>query len=182
MRAFIAIKLPKYIIEEVSKIQEILKKCNLNFKWVKAENTHLTLKFLGNTDNAKLEKAKEIIAQTAKDFSGFKVKLESFGFFPNERRPRVFFISTTAHQILKSIADKLEDELKPLGFKKESRFKSHITLARIKSTKDIDCLKEKLKSIELKGSFPVKEITLYESTLTPKGAIYDVIFNASFAS
>jgi len=182
MRAFLAIKLPEHIIEEISKIQEVLKKCAPNFKWVRPQNTHLTLKFLGNIDEIKLEKTKDIITQTAKDFKSFSADLENFGFFPNEKRPRVFFISTTSEHTLKSIADKLEEKLELIGFEKEGRFKSHITLARIKEQKNINCLKEKLEDIKLKGNFPVEGITLYESTLTPKGAVYDVIFKANFAS
>ena len=182
MRAFITIDLIPSIREKISYIQQILKGCDLNVRWVNPDNVHLTLKFLGEINEESLEQIKKIMTDVAEGSKEIKTSLESFGFFPNERKPRVFFVSTTSQETLKSIADELEDKLQDLGFKKESKFKSHITLARIKSIQNIDCLKEKIKDIDLGENLPVNEIILYESTLTPEGPIYDVIFKARFAS
>ena len=180
MRTFIAIGLPLSIRKKISQIQENLKKCNLTFKWVKPDNTHLTLKFLGSVDEEKLEQIKKIITKTSGGFKAFGVNLEGFGFFPNAKKPRVFFINTSHQELLKSIADKLEEELIILDFEKEGRFKSHITLARIKDKQNLECLKKELENIKLEEEFAVEEIMLYKSTLTPEGAIHEVIFKSSF--
>ena len=182
MRTFIAIDLPLSIKTELEKIQEDFKKCNLSFKWVKPENTHLTLKFLGNTSDEQLDKIKKIITKVSQSFSVFEARFIEFGFFPNERRPRVFFISTSGEDLLKAIADLLEEELAKIGFKPEGRFKSHITLARIKTLENVDCLKRKIKQVKISEKFPVKEITLFKSTLTRGGPIYEKIFKSNLAN
>lgn len=180
MRTFISIDLPFSIKKKISQIQENLKKCDLAFKWVKSDNIHLTLKFLGEVEAEKLEQIKKILTKTSRSFKTFQVNLESFGFFPNAKKPRVFFISTNHQELLKSIADKLEEELTILGFEKEGRFKSHITLARIKDKQNLKCLKKELENIKLEEKFAVEEIILYKSTLTPEGAFHEVIFKSRF--
>ena len=181
MRAFIAIDLPEKIKSKIADIQRGLGRIDLSCKWVQPKNMHLTLKFLGEINPSGLEEIKDAISRCAACFKTFETGLQEFGFFPNEKRPRVFFISTSCADTLKSMADNLEDKLEPLGFQKEGRFKSHITLARIKQPKNIDCLLRELKNISLGETFAVGEIALYKSTLTPEGAIYEKIASSSLA-
>ncbi|MBU1133375.1 MAG: RNA 2',3'-cyclic phosphodiesterase [Candidatus Omnitrophica bacterium] len=178
MRVFIAIKLPANIKDELRQIEADLGKCNLAVKWVDPQNMHLTLKFLGKVAEEKIEEIKKIIEDVAAQFNPFVVNFKEFGFFPNERRPRIFFISTDKEDKLKNISVVLEKRLEKIGFKPEFRFKSHITLARFKETKNIDCLKREVENITIEETFPVKEITLVKSTLTKSGPIYEEIFNA----
>ena len=178
MRAFIAIDLTASIREEISKIIDQLKQCEISAKWVKPENIHLTLKFLGNIDEKQAEEVKNIISEVTASFNSLVVNFTEFGFFPNEKRPRVFFVSTDKEGVLKNIAEKLEDKLERLGFPKEGRFKSHITLCRFKELKNIDCLKREMKEISLKGELAIEEIILFKSTLTSSGPIYEKIFSA----
>jgi 2'-5' RNA ligase len=182
MRAFVAIDLPSFLKEKIKEATEKLKKCDLNAKWVESKNLHITLKFLGEVKEDVLEKVKESIETVAKKFASFEVSLNEFGFFPTPNNPRVFFISTDKEEKLKEIAQDLERKLSLLGFKKENRFKSHITLARFKSKKNIDSLKRELKKVNLKESFLIKEITLFKSTLTSLGPIYEEIFKSNFTS
>lgn len=182
MRAFIAIDLPERIKRKIAKLENDLKKCDLAFRWVKPENLHLTLKFLGDINQEQVSKIKEAIAKVSDKFSAFKASFNGFGFFPNERRPRVFFISIDKKKLLKSIATELEEELETLGFKKEGKFKSHITLARIKDLKNIECLKSKIKNTQLDEKFPTDTIILYKSTLTKEGPIYGKIFKSNLTA
>ncbi len=182
MRTFIAIDLPTPVKEKIAQIQATFKDCNLSFKWVAAENIHLTLKFLGNIDEMQIDEVKKIITAVAQKNKTLKAKLLEFGFFPNERRPRVFFIATSQEDILKSIAEELENKLEDLGFEPEHRFKSHLTLARIKSLENIDCLKRKMKEVRLKEEFAIDEIILFKSTLTRTGSIYEKIFISPLAA
>lgn len=178
MRTFIAFPLSPEIKELLEKIQAEIKTCVIDAKWVNPFNTHITLKFLGEIQENTLLKVEQIIVKTADEFSSLKIYLKSFGFFPTERNPRVFFIATDKEDFLKQIASFLENNLQALGFKKENRFKSHITLARLKSKKNIGCILEKIKAIELTKTFLIKEIVLFKSTLTSKGPEYEKIFKA----
>ncbi|MFH1504570.1 MAG: RNA 2',3'-cyclic phosphodiesterase [Candidatus Omnitrophota bacterium] len=178
MRVFIAITLPIGIKKKIEKAEASFKECGLDAIWVKAENIHLTFKFLGNVDEKNIPSMKKEIEETASQFNSLTLNLENFGFFPSEKRPRVFFVSTDKEEILKKISQELENRLGKIGFEKEDRFKSHITLARLKSPKNIDCLIKKIKNTKIEANFPVQEITLYKSTLTSSGPIYNKILTA----
>lgn len=182
MRLFIAIGLPDDIKQKIAALEESLQEISLNAKWVEPANLHLTLKFLGNCPTEKIVPIKEVIATTARKFKSFTPALKEFGFFPNPKRPRVFFIHTSEETTLKSIAQDLEEGLEKIGFPKEDRFKSHITLARFKSPKNINSLAARLKDIPLGDSFGVTEITLFESTLTPEGPLYAISGKSSLTA
>ncbi len=180
MRAFIALTIPDIVKDTLAKIEENLKNCNLKAKWVKPTNLHLTLKFLGNIEEEKVEELKEIVKEVGMRFSPLEVKLEGFGFFPSPKNPRVFFVSVDKEKDLKTIATYLEDKLESVGFPKENRFKAHITLARFKERKNIDCLLKKIKDLQIATNFILKDIVLFKSTLTSWGPIYEEIFKATF--
>jgi 2'-5' RNA ligase len=182
MRTFIAIDLPSQIKEKIVQIQQTFKECDLAFKWVKAEYIHLTLKFLGNIEEKQVAEVKKIITEVAQKNKALKAKFTEFGFFPNEKRPRVFFIATSHEDLLKSIAEELESKLEDIGFLAEHRFKSHLTLARIKSLENIDCLKGKCKEVKLTEEFTINELILFKSILTRSGPIYEKIFTSPLAA
>jgi len=183
MRAFIAIDLPENLKNKLKLLQEDLKRYDLEVKWVKPENIHLTLKFLGNIDErTQVPRIKDIINRVSSNTRFFEATLEGFGFFPNEKNPRVFFVKITRQGLLKSIANQLEQRLQNLGFPIEGRFSSHLTLARIKNPKNIELLKEKIKDVKLKEILAVKEIILYKSTLTASGPIYERISSSPLAA
>lgn len=179
MRTFIAVELPLDIKEKIAKTTQPLQNLKLDANWVKNQNLHLTLKFLGEIKEAELDKITEIIDKTAKSFKAFRTGLGTFGFFPNEKRPRVFFIEAETKNVLESIAEALESLLEKIGFKKEGRFKSHITLARMKSSANIESLKSEIDKITFKEEFLVKEIALFKSALTSGGPIYEKIFKSN---
>ena len=181
MRLFIAIDIPEELKEKLAHIISGLKKCGADAKWVDASNIHITLKFLGETRDEQLDKVKAIISETAGSFTKLELTAESFGFFPNEISPKVLFISTNNEETLKKISLRLEDKVEGLGFSKENRFKSHLTLARFRGKKNIDRVKEEIKRITLEGKFWVCEIILFKSTLKPSGPVYEKIFCAPLA-
>jgi 2'-5' RNA ligase len=179
MRVFIAIDLPPFIKDRIGEVIAKLQECNVDAKWVKPTNLHLTLKFLGEVDKEKIEEIKMVMENISNKFYNFKISFKGFGFFPSGNNPRVFFIATTAEETLKQISIQCEEELEKIGFKKENRFKSHITLARLRKRRNIDCLKKRLKDISLKETCLLKEITLFKSTLTKEGPIYEEIFKSN---
>lgn len=176
MRTFIAIPIPDDIKSYLADIQSNLGKCNLEAKWINTNNIHITLKFLGEIEPEKIPSIQKTIENTAKNFLSLDLKLTEFGFFPNPRNPRVFFISTNQEKKLQEIAYRLEEELETLGFEKEFKFKNHLTLARFKGRKNLSSLIEKIQTIKIEQSFPANQIILYQSTLTPTGPIYKKLF------
>lgn len=186
MRTFIAITLPKEIKDRLSAIQEELKNTGAEVKWVKPENIHLTLKFLGEIDEKKLEKIIQATEEAVKDKKPFLAHLGSIGAFPNINFPRVIWLGIEAgDRETKEIAKGLEDKIAKLGIPKEDRpFSSHITIGRTKSGIHRDKLVGTLKKIaddfgKENLEFQVKAITLFKSTLTPKGPIYQALKEAN---
>ncbi len=176
MRVFIGIPIPNEIIKYINELQREFKKCECIAKWVNPSNIHITLKFLGETEEKNIPLIKDIIKGVCINSFVIEIILKRFGFFPNGKNPRVFFIATDKEETLKKMAYALEEKLEPLGFEREYRFKSHITLARIKSKKNIDCLIKKTYHINLNKHLILDSVILYKSILTPKGPIYEEIF------
>jgi len=180
MRTFIAITLPEDIRDSLEKVQKQLKTSQADVKWVEPKNIHLTLKFLGEIDNSQLEKIIAILGDTAKNQAAFLCRISSVGAFPRDNSPRVIWAGIDlGDEEIKQIAKRLETNLLGLGFPPEDKpFSSHITLGRTKSSLNRDSLVKGLLDLQKKAeketiAFSVNKITLFKSTLTPLGPIYE---------
>ena len=175
-RGFIAIdlaSLPK-LIEFENKIKDT----GANVKLVKPKNVHITLKFLGDTEEEKIDEIEEIMKNAIKDVDPFDIELKSTGVFPNQNYMKVIWIGINNGEKIGIIADKVDEELSNIGFEKEKRkFSAHLTIGRVKSAKNKDQLVqiiEKYKEFEF-ADVKVDSIKLKKSELTPKGPIYTTL-------
>ena len=181
MRTFIAIELPGEIKNSLSHLQEQLKNAGADVKWVEPNNIHLTLKFLGEIDDKKLEGITKIIFDIAKEKNKFQIHISSLGAFPKIDFPRVIWVGVDiGDKETKQVAEELEEKTAKIGIPKEDRpFSSHITIGRTRSSLNRERLVQDLKNkAELSGvrlEFYVTKITLFKSTLTPHGPIYEVL-------
>ena len=182
MRTFIAIELSREIRECLSRLQDKLKLSQADVKWVAPLNIHLTLKFLGEIDEKTSEQIKQILQDLAAGLKEFSLNLAYIGAFPSLKSPRVIWIGIDkGDEEVKTIARALEEKLPEIGITKEDRpFSSHITLGRTRSSKNRNNLAELLESLKEKlpeatAEMKVEKITLFKSTLTPKGPIYEVL-------
>jgi 2'-5' RNA ligase len=184
MRTFIAIELPGEIKNILGSIQDELKQTQADVKWVKPENIHLTLKFLGEIDEDLVEKIHSILDEVAGKNCPFKLGLTNLGAFPKLQYPRVIWIGMVGDQKVIDIAKDLEEQMVKIGIPAESRpFSSHITLGRLRSGLNRKALIEKLESLNKKFTPPYPEfnlhsLTLFKSTLTPQGPIYEALFSS----
>jgi len=179
MRAFIAIELPVKIKDSLSDIQNKLKNENLKVSWVKPQNLHLTLKFLGDIPFEKLEQIKKITEAAIKASPGFKVKLEGLGVFPSLRAGRIIWVGVNQPPPeLNQLAEQLEEKLTETGIPVENRdFSAHITIGRIRNCPSPSHLEKALSKIEMDmpgydWEFNCERISLFESTLCPAGPTY----------
>ena len=172
MRCFIAIDLEVEIKKEIKVIQEKLrKKVLFTGKFTETENLHLTLKFLGEINEEKVEKVKKILNKIK--FNDFEVSLGDIGIF-SAKSPRIIWIKLSGAGLW-DLQKKIDDSLKEL-FPVEERFMSHVTIARIKKLGDRKEFLDYLKSIKSKNlSFRVKEFSLKKSELFPEGPRYEDI-------
>ncbi|MCM8797431.1 MAG: RNA 2',3'-cyclic phosphodiesterase [Candidatus Omnitrophica bacterium] len=180
MRTFIAIAFPETIRDYLKEVLERLKATGADVKWVSPENIHLTLKFLGEVDAEKTEKIALIMETIAKDTPCFRMSLSSLGAFPKIDYPRVIWMGVDkGGKECKEIAMVLEDKIAKLGITRQDRpFSSHITVGRLRSYTHRERLIQELRNPTIPATgknpeFSVGQITLFKSTLTPAGPIYE---------
>jgi len=172
MRLFIAIELPKDVVAELARLQKEIDLFGLR----QVKEFHLTLKFLGDVPDSKIERVKEAL-RTVK-FKPFRAELSETGVFPNPSYVRVVWAGVKADEILQ-LQKQIELEFEKLGWGRDKDFKPHLTLARVNFVKDKEALSKKLSSLKAKRiQFEVSEFKLIQSTLTPNGPAYET--QASF--
>ena len=176
MRTFIAIDLSADIKEKISDLIRRLKKLEpRNIGWVKEPGMHLTLKFMGEIDDAQAEQVKALMRVVCAAKS-FELTVRGTGYFPPKAKsPRVLWVGILEQPALLDLQSRLDSGLEKLGFPRENRpFHPHLTLGRVKSPGGLSrVLAELEKSVDFDfGAMTVKRIILMKSTLRPTGAEY----------
>ncbi len=174
MRTFIAIDLPEPLHAALAQTQQAFRNACPDARWTRPEGIHLTLKFLGETPDAQVKQIVETLGQIGR-FEPFSVEVKGFGFFPQARRPRVFWVGVEAPPALGELAARVEREMEKVGFPREQRaFTPHLTLARFEVPRPQPALEAALAQHETTslGRFAASEFFLFESKLSPQGAQY----------
>lgn len=176
IRAFIAVEIDQPNKQKLSELISRLKSSEADVKWVNESQMHFTLKFLGNIEHAKVDQISDTLKTAASSLKAFEIHLSDIGAFPNMHKPRVIWVGVDkGAENLKLLAAQIETELERLGFAKEKReFKAHLTLGRVKSLKNISQLTRLISEIafQSEGEIKIDKLILFQSTLTPKGALY----------
>ncbi len=180
VRLFIALELSKLQKKEVGEFQKNVKRHLDNARWVKPDNIHLTLKFLGETEADKVEPIKEAIDEVCPGFKPFTIRYGESGVFPSERKARVLWVGIKeGYDSVCNLAGKIEEEMAGLGYKKEKRsFHPHLTIGRLRqATPEINIKKflSEGKSF-VSSDVIIKKVILFESSLTRSGAIYRPLY------
>jgi 2'-5' RNA ligase len=175
MRTFIAVELPENIKKKIEEVQAPLKRTNTFVSWVKPGNIHVTLKFLGEVPEERIEEIFGATEKALEEAGRFTMSLKGMGGFPNLKRPRVIWIGTgSGGEELSFLAKRIEEETEKIGFPKEKRsFSPHFTIGRVKSPKNIEQLAARVESSDFQTEeVEVAEVVVMKSQLTPAGAIY----------
>lgn len=175
MRLFVALELPDEIKAELSSLTQKLKSVDMDAKWVKPENIHITLKFLGEVPDIEVAGVRKGVKEAVLGKKPFEVSLEGAGAFG--RPPRVLWVDLGKGK--KKVVELIKDLNSSLDhIRKEAREPSpHITLARIRFCRDIQGLNLAVESMKEGGfgGFEVESIELKKSVLTPKGPLYSTV-------
>lgn len=183
IRSFLAFELhpeARHIIEGVS---DYLRGSSINGKWVKPENVHLTVVFLGNIETTMIDAMKDEVKKVTDKTEPFSVCLKGIGCFPDIKRPRVLWIGLDGDiKRMSNLRKNLMKRLKPFGIKEEKRaFRPHLTLGRFKRFNQ--SLKNQLMEVFERyrdissRDFVLKELTLFRSELKPDGAHYTRLYS-----
>jgi len=182
MRLFVALDIPAEIRERIAVFMEKQRKHAPNARWVNPESLHVTLKFLGEVDESRIPQIERALRQI--EVAAFSVAFKGTGFFPNAKSPRVFWVGVEASDALPSLARQIDEKLHALGFEAEARaFSPHLTLARAaghpgtrgkhagRDLSELGQLPAAERASEF-GTMATEEFFLYQSRLSPKGAMY----------
>ena len=183
MRLFVAIQIPDDIRAAFGLLIKELRVAQPQAKWVRAENLHLTLKFLGNTEPEKLQAVQTVLSSIYAEQS-VQLEFRGLGFFPNEKKSRVFWAGLEASSNLAELAARIDQAMHDLDFPLERRpFVPHLTLARFEppgaSPKLLNVVR--LRRLGSFGSLTATEFHLIESKLKPTGAEYTTVQTVRFA-
>jgi 2'-5' RNA ligase len=178
IRAFIAFELPNELIGHVSGLLDQLRSYSLKIRWVKPHHLHLTLKFLGNISESRIDPIKRLIQEVAKGGGPIRLFSHRIGIFQSLRKPRVLWLGLEGdvNEIWR-IRQDLENRLAEIGFQRESRpFRMHLTLGRFKEKvkPHLGELERLLREMEPVRSpeFRLIQMTFFQSSLTPSGPVY----------
>lgn len=173
MRLFIAIDLPKDVKTKLYNTQKSIGGNLAKIHWVAPKNMHLTMKFLGDVEDNKVNEVIDRLSLI--EYKKFNLTLGGIGFFPNNDFIKVIWIGVSPEEKVIELQKKIDSSLLDI-FSKDQRFDAHLTIGRVKNIKNKDEFAKKIGTIKLeKIKFDVEEFKLMKSTLTKDGPIYEEI-------
>jgi 2'-5' RNA ligase len=177
VRVFCAVELPAEVRALASEHAALLRERfrEVRASWPRAENLHLTLKFLGEIEESRAEALSNAAARAAADSRPFTLKLEGAGAFPRRGAPRVIWLGVAdSSGGLAHLQSRLEDECEREGFAREERaFHPHLTLARLRAPQGARALAQSHQETGFEPlEFPVTELVVMLSELGPGGSRY----------
>jgi 2'-5' RNA ligase len=189
MRLFVALEIPSEVRSNLELLMKELRALPVppsvakQARWVRPENLHVTLKFLGEVAREQLEAVENTLSSVKSQ--AIELSVRGIGFFPSERRPRVLWAGAQAPPSLAALAGEIDQALAKLGFERETRaFAPHLTLARFeppRASKELQAAAQARAGCEF-GVLRTREFQLLESKLKPGGAEYTTLRSFVFAA
>jgi 2'-5' RNA ligase len=183
VRLFIAIDVPEEVRRRITAFAAEMRERAPRARWVRLDGVHVTLKFIGEVAPEKAEAIRHAL-EPVRTAAPVEMEFRGAGFFPNERRPRVFWVGIHSAPSLAELAAEIERRIEPLGIARESRpFNAHLTLARFETPSQSGELARALAEEGERefGHAIAREFHLYESRLKPGGAQYTRLETFTFA-
>ena len=173
-RAFIALPVSGEAAASISAVQSSLRQPDGSVRWESPDKFHITLKFLGTTDNDLLDRTARTLESIARTTPRFTLVYSCAGAFPSCHRPRVIWIGTENNPVLITLQKAVEQACFTAGFPPEEHaFHPHITLGRVEDGNLNRCLTEAIKTCTFEPIHSgCTEIVLMKSELHRTGSIY----------
>ena len=198
LRAFIAVQLSDALKRQIGSVQAELNRAlsgsgkggkAAKIGWAQPEGIHLTLKFLGDIQEAQVDALREVLSKAAASARPFTLEASGLGAFPNSRAPRVIWLGLHGSNDdvgeLRRLQAAVEDGAAALGFAKEARaFTPHLTLARIRDRVEAGALEPVFNAQpnRVVGGFTASSVELIKSELRPSGAVYTTLVEVPFGA
>jgi len=190
MRLFVALEITSSARENLAALIDNLRAVAPQAKWVRPENLHVTLKFIGEVPDTKTAEVASILRVLCGVYQGVRSQpvnlcFRGLGFFPDHKRPRVFWVGIEASANLKRLSADIGKATEKLGIPNERRpFSPHLTLARFEPPRLPEKLSAAIQQSAKRdfGSLHACEFHLIESKLKSSGAEYTTLESFAFAA
>lgn len=178
-RTFLAVYPDAPTLARVTALLERLRSRVDGVRWTPEHQLHFTLRFFGDLDRAQLDAAARTLAERCPALSPVSLPLNGLGVFPDWRRPRVLWVGSGAGgEELEEIARRLELAFREAGLGRADKpFKAHLTLGRFRegSRAPSTALEYLRREGFATPPFPVAEVRLMASELSPRGATHRLV-------
>jgi len=184
MRVFVAVEIPSAVRANLTELVKHFRALSPRTRWVRPENLHVTLKFIGEVEATKVGTIRAELAKVRSD-APFTLDFRSLGFFPNQKHPRVFWAGIQASPNLKTLGTDIDKVLEAVEIPREGReFSPHLTLARFERQNPPEALRAAIRQNVTHefGSLRTNQFHLIESKLRPSGAEYTTVASFTFAA
>jgi 2'-5' RNA ligase len=177
IRSFLAFELPEDIKKSITTVSRTGRELPLDLRWIKQNNIHLTVVFMGNFPEEKIQSIGESVQKVCTRTDPFNVSPGGLGFFGNRRHPRALWMGLNGNvHRMGRFRDALQKCLKPYGIKTERRpFKPHLTLGRFKKGArpwpHLDQMISEYANLTA-PAHPLDALVFFKSDLTAGGAVY----------
>lgn len=179
VRAFVAANLDPNLKAALARVQDRLKATRADVGWVRPENLHLTLKFLGQVEEGRLDTIGKAVAHAATGCGPVHLVFQGLGAFPRPREARVVWIGLShGAEALAALQARIEAGLESLGFAREARpFTAHLTLGRVQGPAHREQLARTLTeaTTEALGEMVLDRIELMRSNPSAAGTRYSIL-------
>lgn len=184
MRTFIGIGLPAKCRAALAAALSPLKAESPGISWTAERNLHLTMRFLGEIEAARVGELTTAMAEAARGIPPFPFAVEGPGGFPDLRAPRVLWVGIGEPlELVRKLHQNMEDALSDAGFSREGRaFHPHVTVGRVRRRLPPGWAAQFAGALSGKrfGVVPAGSYQLYESRLSPGGSVYTVLSDVPF--
>jgi 2'-5' RNA ligase len=175
MRLFVALNIQKKERDRIYRASRILRECDLPVRWVEPDHFHVTLKFLGEVADDRMEGVREALDRVASNTARLDLEIEGFGAFPTIRRPEVIWVGIEPSPALRCLKQDVEWALMGCGFERETRaFHPHLTLGRADAQDGAGAfrgLDDKAANVSYQGQVKVRKLDLMRSQRSKGGAV-----------
>ena len=185
IRAFIAVELSDAARAEVARVASAVRGAGVRgARAARDEGLHMTLRFLGDIERGDVPSVAAAMRTAARRVAPFELALGEVGAFPSLGRARTLFVGVDGDvEALAALRDGIESGLSKAGFRRDRRrFSPHITVGRVRervSRPDRRAVVDAARSVDYaRTAFRVGEVRLFQSTLTPDGAVYEGLATA----
>jgi 2'-5' RNA ligase len=186
IRTFLAVEVPAGLQQKAAAVVRALGTGQEAIRWVDPQNIHVTVKFLGDVEDAEIYEVCRVTAEAIADLQPFRVACRGVGAFPNPQRARTVWLGIDdSAGNFEQLHRRVDDALARLRYPREvRRFQPHLTLGRVRHGKrpaaDLTARIREQADVEL-GEIDVDELTVFSSELTPDGPVYTALSHAPLA-